>query len=139
MTPRVHNLLGSYLDEGDEIAEVADLSSVRARIFVPEHELNKLQTIHGVKLRMDSRWRSVDGRVIAVSPASQPADAGLVEASAYQGIKLPEFFVVTVALANASGEFRDGMSGTAKIYGRRRSLFGILLDPVVSAAARRLW
>ncbi|MGZ6265259.1 MAG: HlyD family efflux transporter periplasmic adaptor subunit, partial [Bdellovibrionota bacterium] len=139
ITPRLHDLLGSYVAEGKEIAEVVDTSSVRARIFVPEYEMQKLRAIHDVSLRMDSQWGGVAGTVASVSPAAQQPDAGLVAKADYEGIKLPDFFVVTVALANPRGEFRDGMTGTAKIHGRRRSLLGILFEPVITAAARRLW
>ncbi|MBZ5567336.1 MAG: HlyD family efflux transporter periplasmic adaptor subunit [Acidobacteriia bacterium] len=139
VTPRVRDLLGSYVTEGTEIAELADTSTVHARIFVPEPEVKKLQAIHDVALRLDSQWRSVSGTVLSISPASQPPAAGLMEAPDYKGIRLPEFFVVTVAIANPLGEFRDGMTGTAKIHGRRRSMLGILLDPAVTAVARRLW
>jgi len=139
VTPRVRDLLGSYLDAGADIAEVADVSTVRARIYVPESEVKKLQAIHDVVMRMDSRFGSVRGTVLSISPASQPAAGGLVETPDYKGIRLPEFFVVTVAVANAGGAFRDGMTGTAKIHGRRRSALAILLDPALTAAARRLW
>ncbi len=139
VTPRMRDLLGKYLSEGDEVAEIADVSTVRARIFVPEPEVKKLLHIHDVKLRMDSQWSSVPATVLSISPASQAPDPGLISTSEYKGIKLPEYFVVTVAVANPSGEYRDGMTGTAKIHGRRRSVLGIWLDPVVTAAARRLW
>jgi multidrug resistance efflux pump len=139
ITPRLHDLLGSYVAEGTELAEVVDASSVRARIFVPEYEMQKLRAIHDVSLRMDSQWGSVTGTVVSISPASQPPDPGLMAAPTYQGIKLPDFFVVTVALANPGGELRDGMTGTAKVYGRRRSFLGVIFEPVLAAAARRLW
>jgi hypothetical protein len=47
--------------------------------------------------------------------------------------------VVTVEVTNRDGRWRDGLTGTAKIHGDRRSVFGILLEPVVAAAARRVW
>jgi putative peptide zinc metalloprotease protein len=139
LTPRLHDLLGSRLDAGDNIAEVADTSSMRARIFVPEHEIRRLLHIHDVVLLMDSQWRSVAGTVLSISPASQPPDEGLYEATDYKGMKMPDFFVVTVAVANHKGEFRDGMTGQAKIRSERRSLLGVWLEPVVTAAARRVW
>ncbi len=139
VTPRMHDLVGSYVGAGAQLAEVADLSSVRARIFVPEHEMQKLKAIQGVTLRMDSEWGSQQGQVVSISPSSQPPDEGLMEKPDYQGIKAPEFFVVTVALPNPSGTLRDGMTGTAKILGNRRSVLGVWLEPLLNAAARRVW
>jgi putative peptide zinc metalloprotease protein len=139
ITPRVHDLLGSYIAPGTVIAEIADVSTMRARIFVPEHEMQKLRAIHDVRLRMNGNWEGVPGQVISISPASQQPDAGLAAPQDYQGIKLPDFFVVTVAVTNPRGAFRDGMTGDAKIFGRRRSFLGVLLEPLVTAAARRIW
>jgi putative peptide zinc metalloprotease protein len=139
ITPRVHDLLGTRVDAGDEIVEVADVSKVWARIFVPEHELNKLLQIHDAVLRMDSQWLGVNGTVLSISPASQQPDAGLMSMPDYKGTKAPEFFVVTVEVANPTGAYLDGMTGTAKIHGRRRGLLAILLDPLTRAVESRLW
>jgi len=139
ITPRVRDLMGTYISAGALIAEVSDVSTLRARIFVPDHEMDKLQYIHDVALRMDSRWLSVPGTVESISPASQTPEAGLMATPDYQGIRLPEFFAVTVAVANPGMELRDGTTGLAKIHGRRRSILGIVFDPVLTAFARRLW
>src|SRR5205823_1949782 len=39
LTPHLADLQGSYLVEGSAVAEVADTSSMRAQIYVPEEEL----------------------------------------------------------------------------------------------------
>jgi multidrug resistance efflux pump len=139
ITPRLHDLLGSYLAEGTQVAEIVDTSRVRARVFVPQSEMHKLSVVHHVRLRMDGHWGSVNGTVFSVSPASQQPDAVMVATSSYQGIKLPDFFVVTIEVANPRGDFRDGMTGTAKIYGRWESVLGALFEPLTTAVARRLW
>ena len=38
-TPRLHDLMGAYLKSGTEVAEVADLSTMTARIYVPEFSM----------------------------------------------------------------------------------------------------
>jgi putative peptide zinc metalloprotease protein len=139
ITPRLHDLLGARLSAGDEIAEVADVSTVRARIFVPENEMKKLLRIHDTVLRMDSAWMGVNGTVLSISPTSRQPDAGLMPTPDYRGTKAPEFFVVTVEVKNPDGRYLDGMTGTAKIHGARRSVFAVWLDPLTTAIARRLW
>jgi len=139
LTPRVHELEGTYLGAGSEIAQVADTSSMRARIFVPEPEVRKLQFIHHTVLRTQSSWRSVAGEVISISPASQVPDAALVAKAEYSGIDVTQYYLLTVAIENPGGAFRDGMTGTAKVFGRRRGAISLLLQPVVDAVARRLW
>lgn len=139
VTPRVHDREGTYLGAGTEIAEVADTSSMRARIFVPEPEMRKLQFIHAAVLRAESSWSSVAGNVVSISPGSQTPDAALVSQEEYSGVEMAQYFVVTVAIDNADGRLRDGMTGTAKIFGQRRGFFSLLLQPVVHAVARRIW
>jgi putative peptide zinc metalloprotease protein len=139
VTPRVQDLLDTYVKEGTVIGEVADTSTVRARIFVPEHEFHKLGGLHDVVLRMDSHWHSTPARVLSISPSSQPPDPGMFADSAYKGVKLPEFFIVTVEAQNEGGTLRDGMTGLAKIRCRRRSLLATALEPLTNAIARRFW
>jgi multidrug efflux pump subunit AcrA (membrane-fusion protein) len=139
VTPRVRDLEGTYLGAGTEVAEIADTSSMRARIFVPEPEMRKLQFIHKAVLRAESSWSSVAGSVVSISPGSQTPDAALVPPAEYSGAEMGQYFVVTVAIDNADGKLRDGMTGIAKIFGRRRGMFSLLLQPVVHAVARRMW
>ena len=139
VTPRVHDLLGTYVAAGTEIAEVADTNSMRARIFVPEPEMRKLQFIHDAVLRTQSSWSSVGGKVVSISPGSQTPDAALVPQAEYSGAEMAQYFVVTVTVDNAGGRLRDGMTGTAKIFGRRRGIIPLLLQPVVHGVARRMW
>jgi len=90
-------------------------------------------------LRLDASWWSVEGIVASISPTSRALAPGLVPAPKYLGMQVPVYFVVTVNLPNADGQWRDGMTGTAKIYGTRRSLAASMLQPVVDAVAWRLW
>jgi GAF domain-containing protein len=119
--------------------EVADTSVMRARVYVSEPEFRKLQTVSGNSLRLDALWAPVKGTVAAISPTSQSLRPGLMPRPEYEGLRLPSFFVVDVILQNADGKLRDGMTGTAKIFGRRRGLLPSMLQPLVDAAARRLW
>ena len=139
VTPRVRDLLGSYVIAGTEIAEIADLSNMRARVFVPETEMRKLETVSDNALRMESDWTARHGQVEAISASSRDLAPGLVPLPKYQGIRTPVHFTVDIILTNPDGHLRDGMTGVAKIYGRRRSILGSLLEPVEDAVARRLW
>lgn len=139
ITPHVHDLMGSYLVAGTPLAEVANTSTMKARVYVQEPEFEKLKQVTGSVLRLDASWWSVEGKVASISPTSRELAPGLVPAPKYQGMQVPVYFVVTVNLPNADGQWRDGMTGTAKIYGTRRSLAASMLQPVVDAVAWRLW
>jgi putative peptide zinc metalloprotease protein len=138
LTPHVHDWLGARLVAGAEIAEVADLSSMRARIFVPEPDMQKLRQVHRTVLRMDSLWRPRVATSLSISPVSGEVEPGLMAAVKYQGMHPPAFFSVEALVTN-DGSLRDGMTGIAKIYGPRRSFAMLLLEPVWNAVARRLW
>jgi putative peptide zinc metalloprotease protein len=139
LTPRVRDLVGSYLEEGDTIAEVADLSSMKARLYVPEHEVRKLQAGARGKLLPDSTFSSLEGIVVSIAPVSSEAAPALIDLSKYKGILLPQFFVLTVAVDNSEGVLRDEMVGTAKVYGARRSYGLRLAEPLVNFVGRKLW
>jgi len=139
VTPRIHDLLGSYIQAGTQIAEVADVSSLRARVYVPQPEMHKLEYIHSVALRANSSWLGVTGQLESISPIFDQPPIGLFAVPAYRGVRPPSYFSVTVILQNQSGELRDGMGGLALIYGVRRSLFAVFLEPAVEAIERRFW
>ena len=44
LTPRVSDRLGTYVVEGTELVEVADLNTLRARIYLSEHDMYKLRS-----------------------------------------------------------------------------------------------
>jgi putative peptide zinc metalloprotease protein len=138
-TPRVHDLAGTYVPAGTLIAEVADTSVMRARVYVSEAEFHKLRVVSGNSLRMDAMWGPVEGTVIAISPTTQPIQPGLMPSPDYQGTHLPGYFVVEVLLHNSDGALRDGMTGLAKVYGSRTALLESILQPVINAVARRIW
>ncbi len=138
-TPRVRDRLGSYVEAGTELAEVSNLSTLRARIYLPEFEFRKARADAPVHLHPDSSFTVLRGKVERVAPVAREIQEGLLPESAYRGARLGSFYVFDIHLDNTNQRFRQGMTGTAKIYGRRRSLAGLLLEPVQEFVARRLW
>ena len=139
VTPRVKDLLGSYATAGTELLEVADLSTVRARIYVLDSEMRTVSEVKGAVLLPAGNWFGIPGQVTAVSAVPQPPDAGLISKSVYAGMQAPAFFAVTVMANNKDLRLRAGESGTAIIYGRRRSFLGLFFEPLINAVARRIW
>src|SRR6185312_7898252 len=68
ITPHVRDLVGSYLIEGSEVAEVADTSTMRANVYVQEDELQKIEKISKAVLRMDANWRPSRATFESFSP-----------------------------------------------------------------------
>lgn len=138
VTPRLQDLRGSYLAAGSEVAEVADLSTMQARIFVPEFAVRNLRMGAPVKLLPSSAAASIPGTLDALAPASTQTDPSLLERSNLQGINLPDFYLATVLFPNA-GRVRQGMTGTAKIFVRRRSLAGLAGEFLRDMVTHRVW
>jgi len=138
ITRGVKDLTGSYLKEGSVIAEVVNPASMRVRVYVSETELHKLREVHDASLLLNSRWRPVKAQFVKISTAASEVPPGLILAQQFSGLHPPSYFTVDLAIADPAS-LRDGMTGTAKIFGERRSLAGEILRPFFEAVSRRIW
>ena len=138
VTPRPGNLRGSYLPAGAEVAEVADLSTMLARLFVPEFAMRDVRLGAHVKLLPASLNRSIPGSIAAIAPASTALDPSLVEKSNLQGINLPDYYLATVRFPNRESVY-EGEAGTAKIFVRRRSVAGFAWEYDRDMFSHRVW
>jgi putative peptide zinc metalloprotease protein len=139
MTPRLHDLLGSYVEAGQEVAEVADLSTVLARIYVPESELGRLRVGATVGLLFDSSFRPASGVLESVAPTSSEIATGLIPPTSYKGISPPHFYVCVIRVDSKGEQVYEGLPGMAQIYGKRRSLAKLAWEDVRDFFSRKLW
>jgi multidrug resistance efflux pump len=138
-SPRAHDLIGSYVTAGTMIAEVVDTSSMIAHVYVQESELRKVQSIEKAVLRLDSSWSSMAAEYKSWSPVSRELAPGLAPTAKYKGMHPPIYYVLEMRLPNQDGRLRTGMTGTAKIYGKRVTAMELVFRPIVDALARRVW
>ena len=144
LTPRVSDLVGSYLPAGTTVLEVADLSNMKARIYVSEVELRKIREAAYARVYINALHRSVPGKVSWVGPAATDVEEGVISKQEYKGMILPHYYAATVLLANPDGALRIGMSGTARIYAdrdwrERRSLAGFAWEHLRNSLEQKLW
>ena len=139
VTQRPQDLQGRRIDPGGETIEVADLSQMRARLFVAESEMRDIRPGQTVSLLYPSLFHSEKGKILTISPSVSQLEPGLEAASPYKGITPPAFYVATVLQSNLNGELKYGMTGTAKIYTVRRSLAAVGLRSVRDFFKRKLW
>ena len=137
-TPNLHDLVGSYLKAGTEVAEVADLSTMTARIYVPEFGMRDVRIGAPVRLHAESQFSAWGGTLTSLAPASASIEPGLIEKAQLEGIRVPKFYLGTVELQN-QGDLREGMSGNAKILVGRRSMAGFAWRFARDLAGRRMW
>ncbi len=138
-TPRIRDRLGSFVQEGDVVVEVDDNRNLKARIFIPEFQVQQIRAGDLVSLKLRSLFWSVRGQVNSIAPASSEIAPGLVEEEKYKGIAPPIYYVATVLVANTKGNLRSGMSGEAKVQVRRQSIAGLVWETVRQALQRKFW
>lgn len=139
LTPRLSDRVGSTVAAGTELASIGDLRRMRARIYVPEHEIQYVRAGGDARLHFDSLFTTRSAKVVEITPASTNVPAGLTEKEEFKGIRPPAFYAVVLELDNTDGVLQSGMSGTAKVYGRRRSLLGLATQTVADFLGRKIW
>jgi putative peptide zinc metalloprotease protein len=138
-TPRVADEEGSFVKEGTELAEISDISTMRARIYVSEYDMYKYRPSSPGLLHVDGilgKW--VSGKV-QVSPASTEIAPGLIDLSKFKGMRPPTFYEMDLWVTNSDGKLKPGMVGTARLYGQRRSLAGLAYREIADFVGRRVW
>ncbi len=138
-TPRVSDLVGRYVPEGTELAEVADVSSLRARIYVSEFDMYKLKQDSPARLQVDGMIGRHDARIVGIAPISLEITPGLIDLSKYKGQRAPRFYIFDLLVDSRGGLLKPGMAGTARVYGCRRSLAGLTLQQVEDYIGRKVW
>ena len=139
VTPKVGDLLGAYLRAGQELLEIADLRTLRARVYISEFDLSKIRQGASARLQVDGqvRKRDTNAEYVAARPTEKlpvgESEEGL------RGLNGPHFFLVDLMVDNADGTLRPGMTGVARVYGRRRSLGARGWEWVANFWGRKIW
>jgi putative peptide zinc metalloprotease protein len=138
VTPRLDDLLGAYLQSGAEIAEVADPSTLTARIYIPEFAMRDIRRGARVRLQPESRAIPLTATLLAVAPASTSIEPGLIPQDQLKGLVAPRFYTGTALLPNP-GDLQEGMTGTAKILVTHRSIAAFTWRFTRDLVDRRIW
>ncbi|MGC2000226.1 MAG: HlyD family efflux transporter periplasmic adaptor subunit, partial [Candidatus Acidiferrales bacterium] len=123
-TVGVSQQAGAFLDAGDELTTVVDRSTMKARILVRDWDLEGVHPGAAAKAKViPFPYRTYSGKVDQILPAAA-ADRPVSETQDLQrlGQQLTNYFAVDMEFANPDGSLREGMTGTAKIAGRRSSI-----------------
>jgi putative peptide zinc metalloprotease protein len=137
-TPHPADLLGRSLDEGDPLLQLADTSTMKAKIYIPEFSMHELRMNAPVRLLMNGQITPRTGILASISPASAQISEGLVSKEQLQGISPPRYYLGTVLLKN-DGSLMEGMTGSAKIMVGRRSLASFSYRFMRDLVQRKIW
>lgn len=139
LTPRPSDTLGAYVPPGTELVEVADLSRLRVRLYVSEFEMYKFHPDSPARIQVDGFFRKHNARTVGIAPAASGIAPGLIDLSQYKGQQQPKFYVFNLEVMNEDGSMRPGMTGTARVYGARRTLIGLAARTGWEFLGRKLW
>jgi multidrug efflux pump subunit AcrA (membrane-fusion protein) len=123
-TPGVTQLTGQYLTPGDEFAKVVDRTTMRARILVRDLDLQDVQPGATAKVKvLPYPFKTFTGRVESIKPAAS-IDRPIAETEKLErlGQQLTSYLAVDMNFPNPDGTLTEGMTGTAKITGKRAPL-----------------
>jgi len=139
LTPRLEDHVGSYLTAGAELLEVADPTQLLARIYVSEYDLYKVKDNAAAKLRIDGIPETWESRVAAITPLSSSSDPTVVDLRKYAGLRPPQFYVVQIPMTSLNSRLKPGMTGMARVYGKRQSLTEWAFEQVRIILDRKVW
>lgn len=138
VTPRLADLVGSYVPAGTQLAEVADMRTMRARVYIPEYGVRDVRVGTTVRLQMAGRLVPISAKLDSMGPLSFDLDPAFAEKEQLNGIVPPPYYVGFVSLQN-KGTLREGASGNAKIFVRRRCLAAFIGRFGRDLFDRRFW
>jgi putative peptide zinc metalloprotease protein len=124
---------GDYIPEGEDFVRLVDRSKMRARILVHDWEFYEVKVGAPAQLKVAAYpLRTYDGRIDRILPAAA-SDLPLSQLNKLErhGQEISNYFAVEMSFQNQDGSLVEGMTGVAKITGKRR--------PYIWRAADGLW
>jgi putative peptide zinc metalloprotease protein len=138
-TPRLTDLMGAYVKEGTEVAEVDDIRTMRARIYVSEFDMHKYRRASQGSIKVDGMMGRWTGEPFRVSPMSSELPPGVSEISKFKGMRPPIAYEFDLLVGNPEGRLKPGMVGSGQIYGQHRSLAGFAYRELSNFLGRKVW
>ncbi len=123
---------GDYIAAGADSVQIVDRSRMRARILVHDWELNEVQVGAPAQLKVAAYpLRTYSGKIDKVLPAAaSELPVSQLNKLESHGQEISNYFAVEMSFPN-DGRLLEGMTGIAKITGKRR--------PYAWRAAESVW
>jgi putative peptide zinc metalloprotease protein len=133
------SLLNRDVTTGETLLTIVDPSQLVARLFVPVSEMDRVRVGDRVSLQLPSQFSEIRGRLGTVEGSALRLPPGLLTDQEYKGAALPTFYTTRMPLAGPPESLRPGMSGQARIFGRRRSLAGRIMTIFGNLLRTHFW
>jgi hypothetical protein len=118
------SLLNRDVTTGETLLTIVDSSQLVARLYIPVSEMERIRVGDPVSLQLPAQFSEIHGPLGTIEGSALPLPPGLMADQEYKGIALPTFYTTRMPLGEPRDGMRPGMSGEARIFGRRRSLAG---------------
>ena len=109
------------------------------RVYIPVSTLDRIPPGAEVALALPDRFSIVRMTLAAPGGDAVSLPPGLVPSQDYKGIKMPVFYCSRMTLPASAGNPLFGVSGEAKIFGKRRSIAGGLPSPSMNLLKAHVW
>ncbi len=133
------SLLNRNVTTGETLLTVVDPSQLVARLFVPVSEMDHVRPGDTVSLQLPSHFSEIHGRLGTMEGSALPLPPGLIAEQDFKGMVLPTFYTTRMQLGVMGSSIQPGMSGEAKIFGRRRSLAARILTMFGNVLRTHFW
>jgi putative peptide zinc metalloprotease protein len=133
------SLLNRDVTTGETLLTIVDPSQLVARLYIPVSEMDRIRVGDPVSLHLPSRFSDIQARLGTIEGSAVPVPAGVLAGQEYQGIAVPTFYTTRMPLDELEDGMQPGMSGQAKIFGRRRSLASRIMTSLSNQLHTHFW
>jgi len=139
LTPDPVALLHQDVASGEKLLALAEDGPRFVRVFVPASALDRIPPDAEVALAPPGRFSVVRMKLPPMAGDAVDLPPGLVAKQDYKGVVLPTFYFARLALPVSAGDLPLGLSGHARVFGERRSLFQRLVTVVLNLVRAHVW
>jgi putative peptide zinc metalloprotease protein len=139
LTPNPGQLLDQDMGSGQPMLSIADSKARMVRIFIPVSALDHVPEGAEVALVSPGSFSVIRMKLALIEGDAVNLPAGLGARQEYKGIELPTYYCARMPLPAQDSDLPLGTSGTAKIFGVRRSLFGRIVSAFLNLVRAHLW
>jgi multidrug resistance efflux pump len=116
------NLVNRNVTTGEALLTIVNPLQLVARLYIPTSEMQWVRGGDEVSLQPRSQFEEIRGHLGVMEGEAVTLPAGLMDRQEYKGMVLPVFYTTLLSLREHDDRIQMGMSGSAKIFGRRRSV-----------------
>jgi putative peptide zinc metalloprotease protein len=127
LTLHLKDLEKKYLKKGDKFADVEDARTVRIEISIPEADIGLVDIGNSARFRLQTfAEETIEGKISGIYPATEKTDYGVI-------VK------VVCLVPNEGYSLKSGMTGKAKVAGRKLFVFQVFSRVLLNFVRIELW